>query len=239
MEVITIQRDFQGSTEVETRHLRPGESVTFGRGTPDLPVDIPLVDPAVSRKAGLLRAIRDYWEISNLSQKYAYVVENLEGGGFVRLSPGTVDAPIPFETARVRVPGRQDQLTFLVLAPLKRRLATTHDEHPMSQGSTTLPYPLDPSAKHFLVLAALCEPQLRDPSCDRIPTVPEVQQRLGVYGLSRTAVNYHVDYLAAVKFQLQPPGQGAGVEWKLRAIVKHALQFNLVTEAHLVLLPHE
>ncbi|MFI6297042.1 hypothetical protein ACIBEJ_35995 [Nonomuraea sp. NPDC050790] len=237
MEVITVQRDFQGSTDVETRHLRPGESISFGRGTADTPVDLPLDDPAVSRKAGTLRAVKDYWEISNLSRRYAYVVENLEGGGFVRLSPGTVDAPIPFETARVRVPGRQDQLTFLVLAPLKRRLATEHDSGGAT--STAQPYPLDPAAKYFLVLAALCEPQLRDPARDRVPSVPEVRRRLAALGLSRSAVNYHVDFLAGTKFRLQPPGQGAGVDWKPRSIVSHALRFGLITPAHLVLLPPE
>ncbi|MFI6504639.1 hypothetical protein [Nonomuraea typhae] len=235
MEVITVRRDFLGGIDVETRRLRPGESITFGRGAPGKPVDLRLDDPVVSQEAGVLSAVKDYWEISNLSRRYAYVVENLEGGGFVRLSPGTVDAPIPFETARVRVPGRQDQVTFLVLAPLKRRLATEHDTAgPLPPYP---PYPLDPAAAYFLVLTALCEPQLRDPGSDVVPGVPQIRRRLASMGLSRSAVDYHLDFLAGAKFRLQPPGQVRGNDWRPCAVAGHALRFGLVTRAHLVLLP--
>lgn len=230
--LITIQSDYDDTAKVPTVHLRPGEEVTFGRGFRERPADIPLDDPAVSKAAGIVRAVRHYWEISNLSTRCAYVVDNLDAEGRIRLSPGTLDAPIPFERSRVRVPGHTNELTFLVLAPGKDRTVDRHTGR-----STAIPYPLDPETTHFLVLVALCEPQLLDPTCDVVPTVTDLQRRMPGLYLSRTGVDHHINFLAITKFGLTPPGRGKGVSWKPQAIVRHALQFSLVTKEHLALLP--
>src|SRR4030095_9654364 len=57
-------------------NLAPGSAATFGRGNRDTPVDLVLPDAAVSRLAGRITAVEDYWLISNLSLRSTYVIEN-------------------------------------------------------------------------------------------------------------------------------------------------------------------
>jgi hypothetical protein len=52
----------------------------------------------VSRYAGEVIAGDDQWRLSNFSATTNYVVEKLEGGGeYVKVAPGRLAAPIPFE----------------------------------------------------------------------------------------------------------------------------------------------
>ncbi|MDQ1295329.1 MAG: hypothetical protein QG608_3214, partial [Actinomycetota bacterium] len=53
-----------GSRQFE---LAQGDELTFGRGAPGHPVDLPFPNAAVSRSAGRLRAVEDHWVISNQS----------------------------------------------------------------------------------------------------------------------------------------------------------------------------
>src|SRR5207245_2665085 len=85
--------------------LGPGERATFGRGAPGTPVDIPLPAPGVSRVAGEITAAEDYWRLSNFSRSLTCVVENLEGAGeHIKVAPGRLGAPVPFEFSRVVLP---------------------------------------------------------------------------------------------------------------------------------------
>ena len=183
--------------------LAPGESATFGRGTPDRPVDIILPDAGVSRLAGTITAVEDHWLISNLSHP-----------------------------------------SFLVFAP--QHLYAEHQERPDGSGDATrVAFPLDETAKYFLVLVALCEPRLRDCSSPVVRTVPEMIERLGdlpgARGLTRTAVNFHIDYLARTKLRVKAPDGAqdgpAKADWQRAALISLALQFDLVREEHLALLP--
>ncbi len=63
-------------------------------------------------------------------------------------------------------------------------------------------------AKYFRILVALCEPRLRDPSTSRSPTVPEIMERLPDLGLSRTAIGFHIGYLAEKKLHVKSPQSG-------------------------------
>ncbi|MFD7586031.1 serine/threonine protein kinase, partial [Kitasatospora sp. NPDC059811] len=107
--------------------------------------------------------------------------------------------------------------------------------------NTPPPPPPPPTAKYFLVLLALCEPRLRSPSAAVVPGVTDVLARLralpSCHGLTRSAVNYHIDYLVWTKLRLREPyedGPGGGKREELAAL---ALKFDLVREEHLALLP--
>nr|WP_202122768.1 serine/threonine protein kinase [Streptomyces sp. BA2] len=226
----------------ELLRLAPGDTVDFGRGTPETPVPLMLDDPAVSRRAGQITATEDYWRLSNFSQTSTYAVENLEGAGeHIRVSPGRIGAPVPFEFSRVVLPGVDKESSFKVFA-------TEHvfqdGEPPPFRGEPTLsPFALDPTSKYFLVLLALCEPRLRNASSSAVPGVGDVLERLhaleGCRELTRSAVNFHIDYLASVKLRLRsdetPPNRWGG--GKRDELIAFALRFDLVRESHLALLP--
>ncbi|WP_116023525.1 FHA domain-containing protein [Thermomonospora umbrina] len=219
--------------------LAPGEEITFGRGAPEQPVDLRVDDPAVSRMAGSVHAVEDYWRLSNRSRTATYVVENPEGGGeFVKVPPGRVGTPVPFEIAQVLLPVEGGWTkAFTVMAP----------EHTFAVSAlgvtgepTRLAHSLDPTAKYFLVLVALCEPRLRDPSSAVIPSVPQILSRLDGLGLTRSAVNFHIDYLAREKLRVKQPSHDASqgkADWQRGALISVALRFDLVRDEHLALLP--
>ncbi|NEC85119.1 serine/threonine protein kinase [Streptomyces sp. SID12501] len=221
--------------------LSPGQSAEFGRGEPGAPLPIPLRDPAVSRCAGQITAVEDYWRLCNYSGAATYVVENLEGAGeHIRVAPGRIGAPVPFELSRVILPA-ETPMEFKVFAP--QHAYVEHGCDTPAGEPTTIPFSLNPSSKYFLVLLALCEPRLRSPSSAAVPGVGEILERLlplpSCHGLTRSALNYHIDYLADTKLRLR---EGAGGSYseaggKRERLVSLALRFNLVREDHLVLLP--
>lgn len=235
MRTIIVQAAHDAGTVLR---LEPGAEITFGRGAPEQPVDLRLEDPAISRLAGTLHAVEDYWRLTNHSRTSTYVVENPEGGGeFVKVPPGRVGAPVPFEISQVLLPVEGGWTkAFTVMAP----------EHTFSESdtgftgeSTTLAHSLDRSAKYFLVLVALCEARLRDPSSSVIPNVPQILRRLPGSGLTRSAINFHIDYLAREKLRVKPAeGRSEGkADWQRAALISVALRFDLVREEHLRLLP--
>jgi hypothetical protein len=217
----------------EVLELRPGAEITFGRGADGVSVDLVLADPAVSRLAGRVHAVEDHWRLSNLSRSTTYVVENPEGGGeFVKVPPGRIGAPSSFEIAQVHLPVENGSVVFTVMAP-EHVYAAPDAAHTGEE--TTLAHSLDPTAKYFLVLVALCENRLRDPSSPVIPTVPEILDRLAGHGLTRSGVNFHIDYLAREKLRVKAPSERKA-DWQRAALVSVALRFDLVREEHLRLL---
>src|SRR5690606_20375467 len=138
--------------------LGAGERVGFGRaGRPD---GLVISHGGVPRIAGEIAAHRTFWLLSNLSEDQTYVVENPEGAGeHVKIAPGRVDAPVPFEFSRVTLPAAGDLLTFDVWAP---RHAFRSAERHLLAGSATAPaFALDRTKRYFAVLTALCERRLR------------------------------------------------------------------------------
>ncbi|WP_424637846.1 serine/threonine protein kinase [Embleya sp. AB8] len=222
--------------------MGPGQTADFGRGAPDLPVPIVLPDPGVSRRAGRLTAAEDYWRLSNFSRTATYVVENLEGAGeYLKVAPGRLGAPVPFEFSRLVLPVADGDVSFKVFAPQHAYL----DREPGPSGGegTTSPFALDPTSKYFLVLLALCEPRLRGAVDSAAPGVGEVLDRLrplaGCRELSRSAINYHVDYLASTKLRLRggSADEAGRTGQKREQLVALALRFDLVRVEHLNLLP--
>ncbi len=222
-------------------HMGPGETAEFGRGAPGCPVAVPLHDPGVSRYAGQIAAAEDYWRLSNYSATATYVVENLEGAGeHIKVAPGRIGAPVPFELARVILPAAEGSAEFKVFAPQHAYRDPACD--PSGGEPTTVPFSLDPTAKYFLVLLALCEPRLRSSLSTAVPGVGEVVDRLrqlpACSDLTRSAVNYHIDYLATAKLRLNDDADtSAGHGGKRGGLIALALRFDLVREEHLALLP--
>ncbi|MGW8378024.1 serine/threonine protein kinase [Actinacidiphila sp. SB3-2] len=237
--------------------LGPGETVDIGRGEEGGGARVVLDDPAVSRHAGQICAYEDYWCLSNYSEGATYAVENLEGAGeHIKVAPGRLRAPVPFELSRVVLPARNGDASFKVYAPEHAYLADDLGVQAEVRAGlrvgepTESPFTLDRTAKYFLVLVALCEPRLRDASSGAVPGVGDVLRRLSALescaGLTRTAVNYHIDYLTSVKLRLDgaadegaaPGGPATGWSGSKRAeLVSLALRFDLVREEHLALLP--
>jgi len=224
------------------RELAPGQAATFGRGSAQSPVDIVLPDVAISRVAGRILAVEDHWLVSNLSARSTYVIENPEGGGeFIKVAPRRLEMPVPFEFSRVVVPGTDRSAAFYVFAP-QHAYADIAAIPDGSADATRTSFPLDETAKYFLILLALCEPRLRKASSPVIPTAPEILDRLAglpaAAGLTRAAVNFHIGYLAREKLRVKTPDdtENTKADWQRNALVSLALQFDLVREEHLALL---
>jgi hypothetical protein len=158
------------------------------------------------------------------------------------VAPRRLAAPIPFELARVVLPVDRDQAEFVVFAP-QHRFADGAALPALDGQTTVAAFSLDETAKYFLVLVALCEPRLRDDPVAALPTDTEIVERLqplpGCHDLTRSAVNFHIDYLARIKLRLREPGADdrPRLEGRRAALVAFALRFDLVTDEHLALLP--
>jgi len=224
-------------------HVRPGQTLRFGRGAPGCDVDIELDDEGVSRLAGEISAVEDYWLISNLSADSSYVVDNPEGAGeYLMIAPRRIAAPIPFEFARVSVPAPKRPVEFLVFAP--QHAFAEPDELGGPSGDRTLAaFSLDETAKYFLILVALCEPRLLDGASVELPTAGDIVDRLRAHeqcaDLTRHGVNHHIDYLAIEKLRVKPSGSGAPerLNTKREALVAIALRYGIVRDEHRRMLP--
>lgn len=222
-----------------TRTLSAGATVAFGR---DPTAEVVLADPQVPRWAGRIRAVEDYWLATNLTVSQTFVVENPESAGeFVKLAPRRVDMPIPFEFARVVVHPGAESGSFLVFAP-QHAYCDPAIPGRVAVEPTLAGFPLDETAKYFLVLVALCEPRIQDPDSLVLPSAVEVCTRLaplpGCADLTRAAVNFQIDYLARTKLRVRGPADPAGkADWQREALVRLALRFDLVRPDHLDLLP--
>lgn len=228
-------------TSEDERHraqtrLAPGERLSFGRA-PGNGLVIP--HDGVSRRAGEVTALGTFWILSNLSVRQTYVVENPEGAGeHIKVGPGRLDAPVPFEFSRIVLPAAGDLLALEVWAP----------RHDYTQGgggpdgdTTAAAFSVDRTKRYFAVLAALCEPRLRGDPHAPLPTVDQVVDRLRPAwpAASRTSVQWNIDYLA-VKLRLKPgpesADQGPRLNGKKESLVSMALRFDVVREDDLVVL---
>ncbi|MFI8210723.1 FHA domain-containing protein [Streptomyces werraensis] len=217
--------------------LAPGERLSFGRAPHGNGLCI--AHDGVSRRAGEITAQGAYWLLSNLSREQTYVVENPEGAGeHIKVGPGRLDAPVPFEFSRIVLPACGDLLPLEVWAPCHEHVRLDSGD----DGAATAPaFSLDRSKRYFAVLAALCEPRLRGAPHAPLPTVEQVAERLRPVwpAASRTTVRWNIDYLA-VKLRLKPgPGNadpGPRLNGKKESLVSLALRFDLVREDDLVVL---
>jgi hypothetical protein len=220
--------------------LAPSESVPFGRTAQPRDPYLTIPHEGVSREAGEITAAGAYWTLSNLSRAQTYVVENPEGAGeHIKVAPGRLDAPVPFEFSRVVLPAGSELLSFDVWAP-------RHDyvDHcgPGDGAPTASAFPLDRGKRYFQVLVALCAPRLRGEPHASLATADQLVDLLRPRwpSVSRTSVQWNIDYLA-VKLRLKAPpdtapGGGPRLNGKKECLVSLALRFDLVREADLALL---
>ncbi|MGN9792146.1 FHA domain-containing protein [Streptomyces sp. OZ13] len=222
-------------TAQEQIRLAPGDTLRFGRtpapGGGGRQLTIP--HPCVSRAAGEITASGTYWSLSNLSGTSTYVVENPEGAGeHIKIAPGRIGAPVPFEFSRVVLPA-DEPVSFDVWAP-RHDYADAEGTDPDGE-PTALAFALDRTKRYFLVLTALCEPRLRGALHAPLPTVEQVVERLRPVWptANRAAVQWNIDYLA-VKLRLKPGpdtvDQGPRLNGKKESLVSLALRFDLVRE---------
>lgn len=190
----------------------------------------------VALTAGHIHALADYWLMTNDSSSNTYCVENLEGTGeYVKVQAGRCGVPIPFELSRIllTVANRQDNL--VVFAPERAEVGQVHNV-----GGERLPL-LDETSRYYMVLVCLCESRLRNCGVETVPTPTQICRRLASFGddqaLSRSAVNYHIDYLAE-KLDVLAPIEGKRIG-KREVIAGLALKFDLVRPEHLALLPRQ
>lgn len=234
--IIVVPTD--GARDEQLR-LAPGESVEFGRA--ESPADggtyLTIAHRGVSRRAGTISAVSTHWTLTNRSRNQTYVVENPEGAGeHIKVCPGRIEAPVPFEFSRVVLPAAGDLLGIEVWAPRHEYL----DEHVEVAGDPTVAaFPFDRSKRYFLVLVALCEPRLRGAPHASLPTADQLVERLRPVwpAVNRASVQWNIDYLA-VKTRLKPSPEsaelGPRVNGKKESLVSLALRFDLVGEHDLV-----
>ncbi|GGL75629.1 hypothetical protein GCM10010129_19120 [Streptomyces fumigatiscleroticus] len=217
--------------------LAPGERLAFGRS--ERGNGLRIAHDGVSRRAGEIAAQGVFWTLSNLSAHQTYVVENPEGAGeHIKVGPGRLQAPVPFEFSRIVLPAAGDLLPLEVWAPRHDYVRAGEG----ADGETTAPaFSVDRTKRYFAVLAALCEPRLRGTPHAPLPTVEQVVSRLRPTwpAASRTAVQWNIDYLA-VKLRLKPGPEtaetGPRLNGKKESLVSLALRFDLVREDDLVVL---
>ncbi|GAA2397899.1 hypothetical protein [Streptomyces coeruleofuscus] len=221
-------------------HLDPCESLAFGRAVRPRGPYLSIPHEGVSREAGEITAAGAYWRLSNLSGAQTYVVENPEGAGeHIKVPPGRLDAPVPFEFSRVVLPAGSELLSFDVWAPRHDYLDRAG---PRGGAPTASAFPLDRGKRYFQVLVALCAARLRGEPHAPLPTAEELVERLRPLwpSVSRASVAWNIDYLA-VKLRLKPApdsaaGGGPRLNGKKERLVSLALRFDLVREADLALL---
>ncbi|WP_154697683.1 serine/threonine protein kinase [Lentzea guizhouensis] len=207
-----------------------GDSVTFGRRERDGTL---VIGCDATSAAGRIHAFEDYWLLANSSTSNTYCVENLEGvGEYVKVQAGRGEVPIPFELSRVMLAAGGGHNSFTVFAPERP------DTGVVPGSDDALPL-LDEESRYFMVLVCLCEPRLRRGGAAAVPTPAQVSQRLSRFGderaLGRSAVNYHIDYLAGKFGPVAPAGMTRAA--KRESLVASALKFDLVRPEHLSLMP--
>jgi hypothetical protein len=220
------------------RELSAGSRLSFGRGAAGWPVDLQIDHPGVSRVAGEILAAPTYWFLTNNSTRSVYLVENTENTGeFIRVNPGRAGLPIPFEISTVMLATGRETVSFQVYAPEQPCCASGGPDH-LPGAQTASPFTIDRHAKYFLVLVALCEPRLRDGALAGLPNVGQIAERLrplpGCEELTSRAVDFHIDYLARVKFRLRV---GDGFAARREALATFAMRFGPVHPEDLALLP--
>lgn len=210
--------------------LEPGENLRFGRPTPQLAVDVAVSDRAdVSRDIGVITTADDHWLISNHTNRCLVVVSVDEGGAFIRVPPHRLDAPVPFEISRLLWPHKGGDLSLFEAFSMDTRFR----DQPKAGATETVGHSWNKTSKHFLVLTALCEPQLRDEDSSDVPTIETLVTRLqgspGYPDATTSSVNAQIEYLA-VKCGKDPhaPDRVRFDTQKRQRIVRYAMRFALV-----------
>jgi hypothetical protein len=161
----------------------PGTILTFGRGSA-CQVRIGADDPTVHRRVGSFQWKDGHWQVHNDGSRCALDVE-IEGGIAARIAAGADPLPLPH--------GAHGTLHILTLRPLSLSFVT-----PLASGLATAEIALSDeidgattmgmremlglTPQELQMLAALCEPRLRDPRLQsfEVPSTSAVCARIGI-----------------------------------------------------------
>lgn len=221
---------------MDVHHLHVGESITFGTCLCD-ECQIDLRIPTSGSEAhvlGRITAYEDHWRLDTMSREPLTVHDLENPRDAIMLSGGARRALILFELSRICA---NDNPIVTVLGP-----------EPGGRSLTMAPCPalaangpdicLDPQAKYFSVLVALCEVRLGGCADAVLPTSTEIAQSLAGRGVAMTAraVDAQIDYLVT-KLNLRPTGFDARPKrsWRKEALVAASLRRGLIGPEHL---PH-
>ena len=172
-------------------HLRPGQAARFGfcacgRCSIEYRLDVPGVRGAVIAEPAVC------W-LSNQSRQFGLLVWDLEDPQqSLRLPPGRLAMPIPFELAQVGVGRESPFMTVFGPEPSTDGGATDLDG---CRGVPPAPR-LDPRATYYAVLQVLID-AWSSPDQAGLPTSEEVAAILRQRGwrITGRAVDHHIDYL--------------------------------------------
>lgn len=155
----------------------------------------------------------DRWRVVNLSDADSMIVSHVDDSTDPAVVWPGEWLPFTHDMAIVRPYGRADAASVTVF----------FTPGPGRSGGGGCPAirqsndpSLDPGARYFAVLAALCAPALADGSTARVPTSSDIAARLD---LSPRAVDSHIDYLVD-KFGIPVPVTRS-TGWKRRALIAH------------------
>ncbi len=218
----------------EDHRLDPGDSLTFGRDG-DLVID---ENPYLHRRLGRFSDRDGVWWLDNLGSSIGMTVRDLGGPNTATVGPGSSLAIAHGEFA----------ISFAA-GPPRYELAGGLERHEWAtdllgedglDGTRTLDWgrvELNPDQK--LLLVAMCEERLRNPSALDLP-VPANRQRAARLGWTVTKFNRKLDHLCEKLHRAGVPdvhgGLGASAVDRRRRVVDHAIAAGLVTADDLELL---
>jgi hypothetical protein len=220
----------------DERVLAPGEELTFGRAG-DLAIDD---NRYLHRLLGRFSCSAGVWWLTNLGSSIPLTVSDTSGPSFSKVAPGT-SLPLSFESSLVafEAGGCNYELTVdLAGGGLDNESVDANDVGGMSGEATSTASSLPMSPEQRLLLVALAEAQLRDPSASlELPTNRQIAHDLG---WTITKYNRKLDGLC-VKFALGGVsglrGSSDSLARDRRArLVDHAVNAGVVTTNDLVLL---
>lgn len=231
------------------RRVEPGDEVRFGRGGDG--VELALADDArLHRHCGTIVVDPDGWVLHNTGRWLRLRVIGLDRFGVDSLYPGQ-HLRVPWADSRVQVHVGDRCHEFRARFspspdPVDPSRASGRDgEREDPDDATVVPVRIDRTTGYFRALVALCEPQLRDPSCNDVATDLQIARRLNATGresgrLSGKTVERRLDN-CRTRFGLKVTdefGQSAGLERRdsRRLLVDVALLTATVTPVDLAVL---
>jgi len=214
--VLTVQEPAERRCSPRRFSLRTGGTGTFGVcGCGDCSLDLRLAATSSVHFMGEIAVGRHEWLIANLSDDISITVADVDES-----AEPTVVWPGEWQ------PFSHDMAIVKPLAEAQAPSVTVFFTPGGTGGGTgqggcpaigrRLDPTLDPDARYFAVLAALCAPVLWGGPEAPVPTSAEIAVRLG---LSPRAVDSHIDYLVD-KFGIPVPASRSN-GWKRRALTTH------------------
>lgn len=176
--VATVQWISAIDRSLAVRHLGEGDQVTFGTCFCEgCDLDIVISKAKTSQVRGAITAFQDYWKLDNLDLTAELIARDVEDPRqHVRLAPGRLGVPIPFELTCLEDCKADAGKQFVIFGP-EPVFATGPPNVCRTLGTGEGPR-LDKDATYYAVLEELCEPWLRGSTHTPLPTTRDIVRRL-------------------------------------------------------------